>query len=237
MIRSIQLTIIAALCAFSLTAVSQTVNQNSGWLFLLNSTKLNDNWGLHFDAQFRSQNEWDGVRNILIRPGLTYFINPKADVTLGYLYTPTFTKIAGAPDLTLTEHRIWEQFIYKHKISKISVSHRFRLEQRFIERNGQDDLFSQRGRYFVRFMLPLQEGAQSFTKGPFVALQNEVFLNLQNKNELNGHVYDQNRAYIAGGYRISPKLDIEAGYMNQAVNGAAANTSNHIVQLAVYTRF
>ena len=110
------------------------------------------------------------------------------------------------------------------------------MEQRFIERRAAD-VFSQRLRYFFRTMVPLSKQDSTFKKGAFLALQNELFLNLQNKNELNNHVFDQNRAYIAVGYRLSPKIDIEAGYLNQAIKGASTNTINNVLQLALYTRF
>ena len=80
-----------------------------------------------------------------------------------------------------------------------------------------------------------EEGA--FTKGMFAALQNETFFNLQNKDQLNGSFFDQNRVYIAAGYRFSKKVDIEAGYLKQSVNGRTNNTNNNVGQLAIYTRF
>ncbi|RZK83141.1 MAG: DUF2490 domain-containing protein [Pedobacter sp.] len=226
-----------AILSMNFSAEAQTIHQNSGWLFLMNITKFNDKWGMHFDLQIRTQNEWEGVRNLLVRPGITYYINKNSDVTLGYLLTPTFINAEGVLKNTLTEHRIWEQYIYKHKINAVNVSHRFRLEQRFIERNAPEDLFSQRLRYFVRFIIPIKSGKESFEKGFFAALQNEVFLNVQHKNELNGSIFDQNRAYGATGYRFNKKIDLEAGYMNQSVKGLGQNTSNHIIQLAFYTRF
>jgi hypothetical protein len=156
------LLMIVVLFATNFNTTAQTVNQNSGWLFLMNTTKFNDKWGMHFDFQMRSQDQWDGVRHLLFRPGITYYINNKSDVTLGYLFTPTFLRADGAADNTLNEHRIWEQYIYKHKISSINVSHRFRMEQRFVE-----DQFSQRGRYFLRLMIPFQKGTGSFDEGFF----------------------------------------------------------------------
>jgi hypothetical protein len=71
----------------------------------------------------------------------------------------------------------------------------------------------------------------------FAALQNELFFNVQNKKQLNGSLFDQNRAYLALGYRVSKSFDIEAGYLNQAIKGANANTVNNVAQLALYTRF
>ncbi|WP_285054600.1 DUF2490 domain-containing protein [Pedobacter ginsengisoli] len=233
----IYLFLLVILCICRVSGKAQTTKQNTGWLFLMNSTRISKDWGVHFDAQFRSQDEWDGLRHVLIRPGITYFINSNNDLTLGYLFTQTNTELTGVSDNTLTEHRIWQQYIHKHKVSIASVSHRLRLEQRFIERYGNDYIFAQRLRYFVRFLVPLQKPAQSFDKGLFAALQDEVFFNVQNKNNLNGSLFDQNRAYFAIGYRFSKKIDIEAGYMNQSLKGPTNNTSNNIGQLAVYTRF
>jgi hypothetical protein len=220
-----------------LTAQAQTEQQSSGWLLLLNNTKINKNWGMYVDLQMRSNNNFDGVKNLMFRPGLTYYLNDKNEFTVGYLVNETFTRLDGASDNSLTEQRIWEQYVFKHKLNTVAASHRLRLEQRFIGRRGADDLFSQRLRYFFRFQIPLQKGSQPFDKGMFVALQNEVFLNLQNKDQLNTHFFDQNRGYAAAGYRFSKKLDIELGYLNQAIKGARNNSVNNVIQVAVYTKF
>ncbi|GAA3959607.1 hypothetical protein GCM10022246_11280 [Pedobacter ginsengiterrae] len=217
---------------------AQTQHQNTGWFFFLNNTKFNEKWGLQFDVQIRSADDWEHVRNTLVRPALQYFINKNSNVALGYLWQTTRVKRVETDEyISLNEHRIFEQYIYNHKISSVFASHRLRVEQRFIERIGNEDLFSQRFRYFFRLIQPLQKTQPTFTKGAYVALQNEVFLNLQNKKQLNNSVFDQNRAYLALGYRFSKKMDIEAGYMNQTVNGLTNNTVNNIVQLAFYTRF
>lgn len=215
---------------------AQTQHQNSGWFMFLNNTKFNDKWGLQFDFQIRSADNWGYVRNTLVRPAVQYFINNKSNVALGYLWQTTTTEVTGSNDLTLHEHRIFEQYIYNHKISSVFASHRFRIEQRFIGRTGED-VFSQRFRYFVRLIQPLQKTQPAFTKGAFLALQNEIFLNLQNKSKINNSVFDQNRVYLAAGYRFSKQLDLEVGYMNQATHGLSNNTINNIIQLAIYTRF
>ncbi|WP_052496253.1 DUF2490 domain-containing protein [Pedobacter lusitanus] len=225
------------LCFFGTTINAQTNYQNSGWLFLLNNTKINKKWGTHLDIQLRSADNWNNVKNFLFRPGITYFLNDKNDITLGYLLSETHNQVDDLGEHKLTEHRIWQQYIHKHKISTINVSHRFRLEQRFAEKIRNEDIFAQRFRYFVRFIIPLKKEVKNFEEGLFAALQNELFFNVQNKDKLNGHFFDQNRAYGALGYRFSKKFDLEAGYLNQAVKGASNNSVNNVIQLAVYTRF
>ena len=215
---------------------AQTQHQNSGWFMFLNNTKFNENWGLQFDFQVRSADDWGYVRNTLVRPAVQYFINDKHNVALGYLWQATQSQMEGTSNSFLHEHRIFEQYIFTHKLSSIFASHRVRVEQRFIERSNED-VFAQRFRYFFRLIQPLQKTAPTFTTGAYVALQNELFLNLQNNEKINNSIFDQNRFYIAGGYRFSKKMDLEVGYMNQAVKNLTNHTNNNIFQLALYTRF
>jgi hypothetical protein len=225
------------LFSLNFTVGAQTQRQNTGWFLFLNNTKINKNWGAYLDMQLRTTDDYKKVRNLLFRPGLTYYLNPKQEITLGYLLNESYVYQPDLVDYHLTEHRIWEQYVYKHKIKAIAVNHRFRLEQRFIERYQAKDFFAQRFRYFFRLIIPLKKELKTFEKGAYLALQNEVFLNLQNKDELNKHVFDQNRAYGALGYRIDKKIDIEAGYLNQYSKGFANNSINNVIQVAVYTRF
>lgn len=234
---NIRLSIIALVISIIPMGLSAQVHENSGWAAWFNSYRVSDKLGIHFDGQLRSSDDLESVKNILIRPGITWFFDESKNVTAGYALIRTHQKLEGVADPNLTEHRIWQQFIYNQKVSRASLTHRFRLEQRFI---GQlsDDVFSQRLRYFLRAQLPLKntEGA-AFSSGAFLALQNEVFLHLQNKDKLNGHAFDQNRAYLAVGYRFNPAIDLEVGYLNQASKGRDRSVINNFVQLAIYTRF
>lgn len=223
-------------CFCKTSSVAQTITENTGWAGWFNSYKFSKNFGLTSDVQFRSADNWNYVRNILIRPGLTYYINNKNNITAGYAYIGSFNRLPDPAKNALTENRIFEQYIYAVKLGQTSLQNRLRLEQRFIERQA-DHIFSQRLRYFVRFIVPLVKQEAAFSKGLFAAVQNELFFNIQNKDELNNSLFDQNRAYGAVGYRFSNKFDIEAGYLNQYINGAANNVSNNVVQLALYSRF
>ncbi|RRN77615.1 DUF2490 domain-containing protein [Pseudoxanthomonas sp. SGD-10] len=223
------------LSLYLLTKSSQAQTQTSGWIAAFHSQKFSDKLGLHFDVQLRSHDELNGVRNMLLRPGLTYFLSPKANVAAGYLFTTTDLP-ANASKNILIEHRLWQQFIYVYKIRSTSISHRLRFEQRFIERETED-IFSQRFRYFIRGLIPFNSKGNSFERGPFAALQNEVFLHLQNKDNFSNHTFDQNRAYIATGYRFKPSFDLEIGYLNQTTKGTNNNLTNNVFQIAAYTRF
>jgi long-subunit fatty acid transport protein len=218
--------------------------QFTGWLASFNSFKVGKKTSIHFDAQFRSTDEFKQTQTVLLRPGFNFHLNKKWTLTAGYAIIFNRAVVGNANDL-VPEHRIWEQALYSHKIKRVYISHRVRLEQRFIGKTrvtpGNDIevagyLGSHRIRYFIRNILPLQKQA-AFTKGFFAAVQNEVFINIAGINNANGETFDQNRLYIATGYRLGPKADLELGYMNQYVNRRGkAFTNNHIVQVAGYLR-
>ena len=216
--------------------------QFSGWLASFNIFKLNSKLSIHFDAQLRSTDGWQQVQTILLRPGLNVHLNKQWTITAGYAFISNRRTVSGISDL-LPEHRIWQQALFSHKLKNVSISHRFRFEERFISKavltnnelktNGSDQAF--RFRYFIRNILPFA-GSKSFSKGSFFALQNEVFLNTGNKSAVNGKTFDQNRLYAAIGYRLPGKFDIEGGYMNQYISTSSSFINNHIAQIAVYKR-
>lgn len=227
----------------SLSAAAQQVQQ-SGWVASFNTFRLSPNWSLHFDAQLRSTDDLKQVQSIILRPGINYHINKAWTATAGYAFIPNRRTIGGMSEL-FTEHRTWQQLAYSHKISAATTVHRLRFEQRFtpavafdfgdISKGGHNQAY--RLRYFIRNVLPLKQ-QPSFTGGPFFALQNEVFLNTGDKSAVNGRLFDQNRLYLAFGYRLPrTKLDLEAGYLNQYIEGRGrVVTNNHVAQIALYKR-
>lgn len=207
-------------------------DEQSGWLAWFNNTAFDHRFGLISDVQLRSRDDWAGPRNLLIRPGLSWKVAPGHALSAGYAYIGTYP-VDGRD---LTEHRSWQQYVASRALPFGTLSQRFRLEQRFIDRASAPDVYSDRLRWFVRSVLPL-DGVMPLKLGSFIALQNEVFANLSGRDDLNGRVFDQNRAYVALGWRSGPLADVEIGYLNQWINGRSGDTVNHILQVAVYTNF
>lgn len=227
------LLLLAGLLLSSQTS-AETITQQSGWAAWNSSYKFSEHWGSLSDVQIRSGDNWAETQNLMFRPGLTYFFNSHSNFTVGYLWNGTL----NAPSHDLVEHRIWQQYIYVQQFGAVPLTHRFRLEQRFVEQaSGGDRRFSQRLRYFARAVIPVNHAGGAFTRGPFVGLQNETFFNVQHRDAVNGAFFDQNRAYLAGGFRLSKEIDLELGYLNQYINGRVNDTLNHVVQFALYTRF
>lgn len=226
---------------YNITSFSQ--QQHVGWLASMNTIKLNNKLSIHNDIQLRSTDEFKHTQSFLFRAGLNVAVKKWMVVTGGYAYVSNRRSVGDVTGY-LPEHRFWEQVTMNHKTGRAFTAHRFRLEQRFlpnvvVENNkleSDGSHYANRIRYFMRNVLPLNK-SDKFTEGVFLALQNEVFFNFGNKANVNGEFFDQNRLYLAAGYRISPEFDLEAGYLNLYLNGRGSAWSNvHVAQLAGYLR-
>lgn len=241
---------IIALLLLNMDRVSAQT-QFTGWLADFNTVKINTRLSLHSDFQLRSSDQLEHVQTLLLRAGLNYHVNKKLVLTGGYAYIHNRRVITGVSGYA-PEHRLWEQLLFTHPLvvgsgvhaKKGTLAHRLRLEQRFIaksfvmhnELKNEGNVYANRLRYFIRNVTPLIPWSAE-GEAPFLALQNEVFVNIGDKSGVNGEFFDQNRAYIALGYRFGRQFDAEFGYMNQYVNGRGRTfTNNHILQVATYVR-
>jgi hypothetical protein len=229
---------------FLFTASANAQQQFSGWLASFNTYKLDKKLSLHFDAQLRSTDELQHVQTVLLRPGLNVHFSKKVIGSFGYGFIQNRRMISNVTGEAV-ENRVWQQLLVNQKIKNISSAHRFRLEQRFlpvskiVNNTLQQDgnKYANRFRYFTRNVIPLNH-QKTFSKGLFAGIQDELFFNVGNASAVNGKTFDQNRLFLSIGYRISPKMDIETGYMNQYISGRNNNfINNHILQIGAYTRF
>lgn len=232
---------------FVLSATTSLFSQveNKAWLASFNTFKLKNSkkLSIHFDAQWRSTDQVKGMQTLLLRAGLNHKTTDHLTLTGGYAFISNRRTVSTVTGFT-PEHRIWQQAIVSHKLKKISIAHRFRTEQRFIGQSRvsgnelvtEGSRFAGRFRYFIRNVLPVS-AKENFDKGLFAALQNELFLNVINQDAANGKTFDQNRLYLALGYKFNSSFSIDGGYLNHYVNGRNNSFgNNHIAQLAFYTQ-
>jgi len=204
--------LIIALISFSFTAKSQDSGLGN-WLIYIGNKQLNEKWNLHHEVQYRNYNGIGDMEQLLIRTGLGYNIGSRSNVLLGYGYINSENFTGNANDqLTVEEHRIYQQFITKQNIGSVSLQHRYRFEQRFVESN-----FKTRFRYFLSVNIPLKKESKYY-----LSAYNEIFLNGES------NVFDRNRIYGGLGYKISKGLKIELGYMNQVFETSSRDQVNII---------
>ena len=188
------------------------------WLIYIGSKKVNSKWNIHNEVQYRNYDAVGDLEQLLLRTGVGYNLSENNhNLLLGYGYILSQNYVADAQEKTdVNEHRIFQQFTSKQKIGKVSLSHRYRFEQRFVEAD-----FKMRLRYFLALKIPLIK-SEAVPAKLYVSAYNEVFLNTESS------VFDRNRVYAGLGYQLYKNVRVEAGYMNQLFENSSRDQFNLI---------
>ena len=127
------------------------------------------------------------------------------------------------------EHRAWEQLGYPVlRRGRLQVTGRMRLEQRFRE-DAPDTAWR------MRQMLRAQWRLGDATASPSLVAHSELFTEFADTRwGVKARAYDQVRTFVGVRAPISRKLAVEAGYLNQTLNGRDRNGGdrggpNHIL--------
>ncbi|WP_374951465.1 DUF2490 domain-containing protein [Mucilaginibacter sp.] len=231
MIRSVF--ILFLLLSFAGVGYGQSV-KNVGWFFNSNTHKISNKFDLLTDVQLRSADRFAYLNTLLLRGALSYNITGKHSVAFGYAYKGDWEHENGERTYS-PENRIYEQYLYDFKAGKVEINARFRLEQRFVKEEGSTN-FSQRARAFISAQIPLVADT-GFTKGVYTGIQNEIFLNVQHKDNVNNSTFDQNRSFVSLGYRFNKLIDAEFGYMYWYQKEEDTNSKSNVWQLMLTTKF
>ncbi|WP_411273895.1 DUF2490 domain-containing protein [Daejeonella sp.] len=223
-----RISILLLFVCITLVSYSQNTrikDRNSiGWYAFHSSFKLDDKWSLAGEFQWRRENVISNPQQNLFRLGINRLIYPGVNIRAGYALAETFN-YGDIPLNNLgkqfTEHRAYEMLGLNSKFGIVDNSHRFMLEQRWVGRYSDVSLekedeyvYTNRFRYMFRVQIPVK-GRIIADKTPYVAVYDEVFVGF-GKN-VNENVFDQNRLGLLLGYRFSPKVRIEGGFLSQIV--------------------
>ncbi len=192
-------------------------DQLGAWYMYFWSTRLKESrFGFQGDVQYRNYDLIGDLEQLLVRGGLTY--DPKAipvKFTLGYVYV--LSGEFGSNTNTTIENRIYQEALIPQKPGgRFHLNHRFRFEQRWVEKEN----FRTRYRYGLFINVALN--GTELTKGTFYySFYNELFINGEQDIGDGEEValFDRNRLYNAIGYCISDKLRFQGGYMYQITDG------------------
>lgn len=210
---------VALTCVLMLPYISVAQSSDFGnWLIYIGNKKVNSKWNIHNEVQYRNYDAIGDLEQLLLRTGLGYNLSENNhNLLLGYGYILSQNYIADTQNkMDVNEHRIFQQFTSKQNVGSVSLSHRYRFEQRFVESD-----FKMRLRYFLAFKVPILKTETSPTK-LYLSAYNEVFLNTESD------VFDRNRVYGGLGYQLNKNVRIEAGYMSQLFEKSSRDQFNLI---------
>lgn len=199
--KKIFLALVLVLITTSTYAQNNGEDELGAWYMLFTNNRVSEKLSIHAEVQYRNYEFADNFNQLLLRTALNYHISDKAMASFGYGFIstdPTFPEPDGEENIS--EHRIYQQFVLRNSVGKLKFSHRYRLEQRFIDNPLSGNDTQHRARYFLRLTYPLSDKW-------FLTAYDEVFINLQNE------FFGQNRLYGALGYNFSDKLSTQVGYL------------------------
>ena len=212
---------IIATLALSLVLPFYGLSQDSNlgnWLIYIGSKELKNGWNIHNEVQYRNYDAIGDLEQLLLRTGLGYNLTENNNnLLLGYGYILSENYVGDTDQkVAVNEHRIFQQFTTKQKVGMLSLSHRYRFEQRFVESD-----FKMRFRYFLGLKVSLQNNEDG-NNPLYLSAYNEIFLNTKSA------IFDRNRLYGGLGYQFSKQLRLEIGYMNQFFETSSRDQINVI---------
>jgi Protein of unknown function (DUF2490) len=185
-------------------------------------------WRWWAEAQIRSRESGKELDQLLLRPGIGYALTDHSTVFVGYAHVSNHTVNTGL----VQENRIWQQYQWSGPTFLGAFTSRSRLEERWQE-NGNDT--GVRFRELLKFNWPF-----SFHPAASFVLSDEMFVNLVSTDwgpPTSKRGFDQNRGFAGIGYRFTPIILMEVGYLNQYVNTTPMDRMNHALSINVYLDF
>ena len=241
--RSLALALLLTVASVS-TAGSQartTVANQNAWLVYLGDHALSpgSRTSIHLESQVRRGDLGADWQQLLLRVGLTRTLSPGVRATGGYAFVRTHPYGEAPVRAMFPEHRTWQQLALGHGAGPLSMSHRYRLEQRWIAMMNLAEptqvaswRYANRFRYMARASLPVA-GQANRAGHTYLAGSGELFTSFGRDVQLN--VFDQSRLAVAVGRHVTPSLRVEAGYLQQYIlkGGGRDAERNHTVQFAI----
>ncbi|MDF2457511.1 MAG: hypothetical protein K0R51_3504 [Cytophagaceae bacterium] len=196
-------------------------------------------WAIQEDGSVR----WYGLnRNVsflTLRVGLEYKLTKSLSVTAGYTFFDQFKDRGGFYE-NRAEHRPWQQALLRRSWSIYTMVHRFRVEERFFSEPLPEGRRNNYHFYRLRYMASIQVSPFKkgiLKKGYFIAQAEVMFHAGDNHNVIQS--FDQYRLYPHIGYKVTPKLDLQTGYMYYyQINPAnTQETIGHTLRFSIFYVF
>lgn len=220
-IRSLVFLLLISTAGFS--QQNRIIDRNAiGWYVYNGDHKLTKRWQLHTEYQWRRDELIRSWQQSLARLGAVYMLTDRVKLGGGYTFFTTYpygdypVADAGVPTI---EHRAYEDIQLSDKLGILKLSHRFRLEQRWLgisdENNPRqivDWEFQHRVRYQISGEIPLK--GQTIDDGEwYVNFFDELFIGFG--RNVGQNVFNQNRISGGLGFQIQDAFKLELNYLNQ----------------------
>ena len=208
-------------------ASAQTDEHLSSFNMVSFTYKRDKKWMAYLELQDRAIEEFSKPDYYEVKGGIGYNIDKNNQPFIGIGRYGTYKESKFYQE----EFRIWLQYIFSQKISKLKIDHRLRAEKRFFyfPQSGLADNTS-RFRYRMALTLPLnKEKIEPNTF--FLNAFEEVFAGPNAPN------FKRNRLFGGFGYQLNDYIGANMGYMWQREFANSGNRSLHFLYFALNFTF
>lgn len=199
-----------------LTAQTKNISHgNQQWLQYYNQIKLSEKWTWLSDLGYRWEDGFESSTQYVLRTGLGYTVNPNLKIATGFAHLGFYS----SGKVSRVEFRPYQELSMEHKLNKIGVNHRFRIEERFFNPvvNGEiqsPNTFNFRFRYAITASVPLFTLSESNPDRKLsLNVGNEIFINGGKTVVYN--IFDQNRFTISPTVHFSKNLNASVTWVSQ----------------------
>lgn len=217
---------LSAVIAASVLASARPARADTQLWVIASMTKtLSRDWRLAADVAPRWERDWSDYSRTVLRAQIARMARRDLAVGVGYEFQNPAARFVRR------EHRIWQQVQLQQSVGPWAISHRARLEQRWLR--GVDPLVV-RARYQLRAGLPFASGGRWSW-----LLLDEVLYIVRGDDLAYAQGLDRHRLGTGIGRALSPHLLVESGYTWQTINrpGALPVQHDHLIVLNVVARY
>jgi ribosomal protein L32E len=214
--------LVAVLTLFTSLAQAdgQVSNDFQNWMSINTNVQINDKYRAFLELNPRLMDNGSRLGAAYIRPAIGYDINPNLTVWAGYVLQATNSQ---ANLNYVLENQSYQQVTWRGKVGDDNWEFRNAVEERYLP---SEMGYRSRSRIRYEYVIPNQ-------KTWSLIGSDEVFMNFNNVQASSVRSgIAQNRAYVGVGYRFTPSIQVESGYMNQHVwnGGDLVDQNNHVWQ-------
>lgn len=205
--------IVILLLAFCTSATAQSRDNYNMWFQYLMSVKLTDKSTLTALSQYRSFDLAYDTRLFLVSAYVDYEIANDIKPAAGFMFLILDSYRSDNTKKERYEKRSFQQVSLGGSIGRTSISHRFRVEERFIT---NPDEFIVRLRYLISLRIPFNKAREK--EKLYGILKNEIRMNVMKEDP-----FDSNRLTAGIGIKTGKNSAIEVAFINQLETGSTSN--------------
>lgn len=217
----------------------QTNHSQLLWFRYYSELQLKPTFSVHTEIENRVFNKTFKQNQFIIHTRVHYALKPKFDISAGFSYSLQWPQNKNATSrLVVPEYRFMQECNHFHFLNKtIKMSHRLRIEERFITATMEDELLKALNLFIrMRYRFQLQiDLLKSPNKGQFLLkISNEMMFQFGKTNT--PYLFDQNRFYFGFEQKVSKSFSVELGYQHLYQQRVEANKfySKDILRLSIY---